>query len=105
MLKLRDFFPAELRKEINRLEPLSPPSPSKKFNKLDNQDVDYAFTRLRKLPLGSVRQVNSALFDFDKIKGASEEEISQACNKIIKKATELEISTIAFVEKYKHLVK
>jgi hypothetical protein len=90
MSKLFDLFPQELKDQVvkHRLEGTGFAS------------KDYAFQRVRKLPLLTPRNVQSAMTHMLNVKGVSCEEISEAFKKIIEKAVEFKICTMGFEREY-----
>lgn len=95
MIKLYDVFPPELKERIlqNKIDDIrsrANKSPKKPEN------LEYAFPRLKKLPLETKRNVQSAMTHFPNVKGGTEEEKTEAVKKIIKKAEEYQLCTMVF---------
>lgn len=91
MVKLFDYFPRELKEKIIE----------DKINKIKtSSNKDFSFTRVKKLPLDSKRQVLSAINHFFNVKGVTDLELDEAYKKIIQKANFFEICTIAFSKQY-----
>lgn len=109
---LKDFFPEQLVKlynENDKIEGKPRNSLIKKSNNktVKNQQVirlEFAYTRIRKLPLETYRNVLSAITHFSNVKNVSEEERKEAFKKILVKATQFKICTIEFVKKYEQYV-
>ena len=100
MSKLIDSFPEELRKQVTTPVSSRKNRKSNKINKLD-QKRQYAFPKIKKLPLETKRNVLSALNHFDNVSKVSEEDKKTAYKKIIKAAESFEICTMGFIDKYK----
>lgn len=94
-----DIFPEELKKKVtsDRLDEKN----YNNINKVEDKNINYAFIRLKKLPLMSKRNVLSAMTHFNNIARVTEEEKSEAYLKIIKAAESFQICTIVFSDKYK----
>lgn len=101
MDKLFDFFPKELQ-EIVVSSHLQEKKDKKieKIHKKQIDRVDYAFPRLKKLPLVNERNVYSALTHFNSVKNATEAERVEAYQKIVKTAESYKICTIEFIRQY-----
>jgi hypothetical protein len=100
MIKLFDFFPQALQEEV--VEYHISKNKQKNINRLDKstkQPIEFAYKRLRKLPLMSKNNVLSAFNYFDKVAGVSEEEQQEAFSKIIKAAESFELCTIEFKDR------
>lgn len=100
MTKMFDIFPQELKERVveSRLEKIK----QTRLTSLKGKDnlKDFAFPRVRKLPLETKRNVLSAITHFLNVKGVNPDEISEAFKKIIQKAKTFEICTIVFVKQY-----
>lgn len=107
MTKFFDLFPQELKDEVidYRLRGMKKRRKANKRGaplKTETQpkSTNFAFPRLRKLPLDTHRQVLSALNHFPNVAGPTEEERGEAFKKIIEKASSFEICTMGFRTKY-----
>lgn len=93
MQKLGDFFPRELNKVVSKN--------TNNSNELLN--IDYAYLRLKKLPLETKRNTISAIEHFFNVKNTTIEDKTVAYQKILKKAEMYNICTIEFIEQCKGL--
>ena len=90
MSKLFDLFPQELKDQVVQY----------KLEKNKIVQKVHAFQRVRKLPLESIRNVQSAMTHLLNVKGVTKEEIAEAYKKIIEKAEEFKICTMGFKKEY-----
>jgi hypothetical protein len=99
MTTLFDIFPQKLKESVVEA----------RFNKIKQNSnrtapnavlKDFAFPRVKKLPLETKRNVLSAVTHFFNVKGITEVEKSEAFKKIIQKAQTFEICTIVFLKQY-----
>lgn len=98
---LKDFFPKDLSETcVNNSEKSN--KNSRLLGKKSNRKVisEYAFLRLKKLPLDTHKNVLSAIIHFYNVKNVSEGERKEAFKKICNKAAQFEICTIEFLKKY-----
>lgn len=103
MVKLFEVFPDQLKQQVveARIEKSKKRSKNKTLNsKRKNSGKLYAFSRIKKLPLESKRNVLSALNHFWNVKNVTDPERAQAFKKIVKYAKQFEICTMGFREKY-----
>jgi hypothetical protein len=89
---LFDLFPLELKEEVVNLRL----SKVKQISK----PKEFAFPRLKKLPLDSKRNILSALNHFFNVKGPTEQERAEAFKKVLNKAEEYQICTMGFNKQY-----
>lgn len=105
MIKLFDFFPSELKHEVVDYR-LSKSKKNKKSRRLPKSNrvkkTTFAYSRHKKLPLGTERQVKSAMSDFHKVKEVTAPEMAEAYKKIVNRATSLKICTMGFSSKFEH---
>lgn len=71
--------------------------------KSDLKEIEYAFPRLKKLPLMSKRNILSAITHFSNVKGPTIEERVEAYKKVLEKAELFKICTMGFIEQCKGL--
>lgn len=96
MVKLKDFFPEELKHPIKK-EKIS----SNNVKKLQEKDnIEYAFPTVHKLPLQTKRNVLSAFSQFLNVKNVTEVDRAEAFKKIIKKAELFDVCTMVFNKQY-----
>lgn len=87
-----DCFPEELKRQVSE-------------NITENSiKLEYAFPRLKKLPLNSKRNLISAINHFFNVKGTTLPEKREAYKKILNKAKVFEICTMGFIEQCKNLL-
>lgn len=89
MVKLFELFPIELKQDI-----------IKSKLKIENNNIEYAFPIQHKLPLTSVRNVQSAIAQLFKVKRVSHSEVMQAYKKIVEKADKFKICTMGLKKEY-----
>ena len=97
MVKLFEYFPKELKTDILQARELSLLN-KKRYKKEESKD--FAFPRVKKLPLETKRNVLSAMTHLFNVKNIKPEEMELAYKKIIKKAELFEICTMVFISKY-----
>lgn len=104
MDKLFDLFPVELQEEViaYRLKKVSdkPENKPNSNNKLAKSDVVYAFSRLKKLPLDTERNLKSAMAQLWNVKNATDADRAEAVEKIINLAKCFNVCTMGFLERY-----
>lgn len=100
MSTLFDVFPAELKEKIIEQRIAERKFKSKKQLKPDTTLKNYAFQRIKKLPLENQRNVLSALTHFFNVKGVTLEDRQEAYKKVILKAEQYEICTMGFIEQF-----
>lgn len=91
-MRLFEFFPESLKKEVSLTN-----------RKYQRTDIEFAFSRLRKLPLSTKRNILSAITHFLNVKGATADEKIEAYKKILNKAEIFKICTMGFIEQCKGL--
>jgi hypothetical protein len=96
-MKLLDLFPEELKKQVSR--------EVSGIKKERVKDIDYAFSRARKLPLISQRNILSAMTHFYNVKNVTDAERIDAYKKILERAEIFKICTMGFIEQCKGLFK
>jgi len=101
--KLFEVFPDELKsrfveQQINSNKRKK--SKSQSHNKPKQAVKDYAYPKLKKLPLETRRNILSAISHFDKVRGATDADKVIAFKKIIQKAKKMEICTMGFYKQY-----
>lgn len=90
MVKLFEYFPKELKTTALKL-----------FNKKrEVNSIEFAFPRVKKLPLETKRNVLSAITHFFNVKNVNSGDMEEAYKKILKKAELFEICTMVFISKY-----
>lgn len=111
MVKFFEHFPQELKQEVveyrkaqyKKTQKSQKPNKSSKLEHNPSKKVsNFAFSKAKKLPLDTERQVKSAISDFDKVKGVSLEEQRDAYKKIINSANVYSICTIVLSSKFEH---
>ena len=90
-MKLFEVFPETLKKQVTK-------GSSSKVEQLD-----FAFVRVKKLPLMSRRNILSAMQHFFNVKGVTDQERVLAYKKIVESAEKLKICTMGFIEQCKGL--
>lgn len=109
MTKLFDLFPQELKDQVvdytikqqksSKKLPTRPTRPNK-INSKSVISIDFAYPRVKKLPLTTERQVKSAINHFYNVAKVTEDERSEAFKKILCKAELFKICTIVLKDKY-----
>jgi hypothetical protein len=108
MTKLFESFPQELKEKVTKKEESKPlkskgkkPYKNSKIGKKKPKEAkEYAFSKIKKLPLDTQRQVLSAMEHLLKVKNVSESEIGEAYKKILKCADSYGICTMGFNSKF-----
>jgi formylmethanofuran dehydrogenase subunit E len=106
MIKLFDSFPKELKEEVvkYRLEHNKSKNSkrnSKKTKKVASEPAkEYAYEGVKKLPLDTKRQVQSAMDQLLNVRKVSHTQIEQAHKKISKCAESYGLCTIVFNSKF-----
>ena len=96
-MKLLEFFPSELKKQLSKRQ---------EFGRKDSiKEEDFAFPKVRKLPLVSHRNILSAMTHFFNVKGVNAEDRKEAYKKIIERSGAFKICTMGFIERCKGLFK
>jgi hypothetical protein len=101
--RLFDLFPVALKEEVfqNRKN-----QNKNKVQRSSSQGLvpvkssEYAFERLKKLPLDSLRQVQSALNHFFNVKGVTPGDLDIAFEKVKGKANQLGLCTMGLCRQY-----
>jgi hypothetical protein len=99
MVRLFEYFPKELKTNVLQAKALE--LLNKRGKKGENK-VEFAFPRVKKLPLETKRNVLSAMTHFFNVKNVNSEDMGIAYKKIIKKAELFEICTMVFISKYEN---
>lgn len=100
MTKFFDLFPQELKDQVIDYRLKGKKKPIVKAHPGKPGSNSFAFTKIKKLPLETERQVLSALNHFYNVAGVSEDERREAFKKIIDKADYFKICTMGFRNKY-----
>jgi len=94
---LKDFFPEQLNSLLsNKNNGLS--------ESFELKPKEYAFEKIKKLPLTTYKNVRSAMAHFYNVKNVTEEDRKVAFKKIFNKAEYFKICTIEFLSKYEQYV-
>jgi len=88
-MKLFEIFPEDLKKQVS------------KPTKVVKVKLDFAFPKIKKLPLMSKRNILSAMQHFFNVKGVTDQERVEAYKKILEKAEVFKICTMGFSEQCK----
>lgn len=99
MSTLFDVFPQELKEKVVEAR-IAQMRAKKSESKKDADKTDFAFPKVKKLPLETHRNVQSAITHFFNVKGVSKEDRAEAYKKILAKAEYFEICTMGFKKEY-----
>lgn len=100
MNKLFDYFPQNLKESVVEYRISTTKAINRKNTVTPTVTTDFAFPKVKKLPLESKKNILSAITHFFNVKGVSTEDRASAYKKIIQKAGIYEICTIVFVKQY-----
>ena len=99
MCKLFDVFPQELKEKVVEAR-ISEMRAKKVEPKKDDVKTDFAFPKVKKLPLETHRNVQSSITHFFNVKGVSVQDRKEAYKKILAKAEYFKICTMGLVKEF-----